>query len=162
MNRSRGQVDEFYVEDEGSARRNDPATGSAISYIVVSASNTGQCYLDMILPYAILGGIVSFRFSLTHMPLRPSSQPLITWPAPTGVARKWVSVVVNKIWKGTRTFKVERLIPVTAIIVVVIVFGAETKVTAYLESNFFPSASRIPVCQRDKHCHFSHEGSGHT
>lgn len=35
------------------------------------------------LPYALLDGIVSVRFSFKHMPARPSSQPLITCPPPT-------------------------------------------------------------------------------
>ena len=34
-------------------------------------------------PYAMAEGMVSVRFSPSHMPLRPSSQPLMTWPDPT-------------------------------------------------------------------------------
>jgi hypothetical protein len=53
-----------------------------------------ESYEFLSVPYAISEGMVSFRFSFKHMPWRPWSQPLITWPIPTGI-RTLVRILLN-------------------------------------------------------------------
>ena len=56
-----------------------------------SVSNTNTLFAGIgpiaRLPYAMSAGTVNLRFSPTHMSLRPSSQPLITRPAPSWNSR---------------------------------------------------------------------------
>jgi hypothetical protein len=91
------EVHELNIEDKHRVGGNniaEAARACARRHVSERASIAGTRDL----PYALSAGIVSVRFSPTHMPCRPSSQPLITWPAPT--THSLMSFERDVTWKG--------------------------------------------------------------